>query len=74
MSLPVSDDERTWDGWRWAYMILGLGCAIAAAWLAFHWAGTNQWMLAFPIGFAVVLCGIALRASDSALKRIVETD
>jgi hypothetical protein len=56
------------------YMILGLVCAVAGAWLAFHLIPGNRWLLVFPIGFAVVLCAVALTASDRALKRIVEND
>jgi hypothetical protein len=55
-------------------MILGLLCLLAAALLSFHLTAANRWLLAFPIGFAVLLCGAALLASDSALERIVESD
>ena len=73
MPRPASH-AKTWTAWRWSFMILGLACGVAAVWMALHWVSGSRWPLIFPVGFAVVFCATALRASDGAIQRFIESE
>ena len=62
------DPTKTWDGWRWFFVLLALVFASIAVWLALH-EGLIPLTL-IPLGFSLLSLLVALLASDQRIRRI----
>jgi len=68
-----ASSQRTWDGLRWLFALLGVVFACIAVWLALHEGLLEQSsapLLLIPAVFCVGALLLALCASDTRLQRV----
>jgi len=71
MSIQAHLRSRTWDGWRWLFVLFSALFAAIGVWLGFSGPSSSAALLiAIPAVFALGSLAGALFASDARLQRI----
>jgi len=73
MSSLAHAHSRTWDGWRWLFVLFFVAFAAIGVWLvlaAESSASPAALLAAVPAAFALGSLAVALFASDARLQRI----
>ena len=71
MSASVHHEHgKTWDGWRWMFVVMSAVFAGLTAFLVHDLSGPSLWLTLIPAGFAVLMLLAALLASDRRLQAI----
>jgi hypothetical protein len=71
MSIQAHPRSRTWDGWRWLFVLFSALFAAIGVWLGFSGPSSSAALLiAIPAVFALGSLAVALFASDARLQRI----
>lgn len=63
--------RKTWDIWRWMFLLMGGIFSALTVYLAFQLEGTSILLLLILGLFAIFLLGIALVATDEGLQKVV---
>jgi hypothetical protein len=71
MSIQAHPHSRTWDGWRWLFVLLFAVFAAIGVWFGLAGPASSAALLvAIPAVFALGSLAVALFASDARLQRI----
>ena len=73
VSVQAHPHSRTWDGWRWLFVLFFALFAAIGVWLglsASSSASSVALLVAIPAVFALVSLAVALFATDARLQRI----
>jgi hypothetical protein len=64
------EHAKTWDGWRWLFVLMSAVFAGLTAFLVHDLSGPALWLTLIPAGFAGLLLLAALLAPDRRLQGI----